>query len=359
MSFKKAAIIGLGLIGGSFAKAVKHADHRIFISAFDKPEILNKAFQDKVIDEKLTGVDTALNSDLIILALPIEQSLKVFKELAPKLNSHQVISDLCSVKGIFADEWKTLSSKGKYVGAHPMTGKEKSGYDNSDLLLYENSVFIICAENENDEALKSYFDFVKLIGARIVLLNAHLHDRITAHVSHLPQLISVLLMNQANSKIDNFALLDFAAGGFRDMTRIASSDFKIWESILRYNKNDILKTLNLFKDQISTLKKLIEEDDYKSIGNQFENARLARNEIPINTKGFIDPLYDITVFVKDQPGMISKISTILFENNINIKDIELLKIREGTGGNFKFYFETENDATKAKLLIITAGFNIQ
>ena len=91
----------------------------------------------------------------------------------------------------------------------------------------------------------------------------------------------------------------------------------------------------------------------------FDDARQLRNEIPINTKGFIDPLFDITVFVKDQPGMISKISTILFENNINIKDIELLKIREGTGGNFKFYFESENDAVKAKLLIVNAGFNIQ
>jgi len=172
-------------------------------------------------------------------------------------------------------------------------------------------------------------------------------------------LLSVLLMNQANSKMDNVALLDFAAGGFRDMTRIASSDFRIWESILRYNKSDILKTLDLFQNQILRLNKLIAENDYKSISDLFESARLARNEIPINTKGFIDPLYDITVFVKDEPGMISKISTILFENNINIKDIELLKIREGTGGNFKFYFESENDASKAKLLIINAGFNIQ
>ncbi len=359
MSFKKIAIIGLGLIGGSFAKAVKHADQSIFISAFDKPEILNKALQEKVIDEKLISIDDSLNSDLIILALPIEQSLKVFKELAPRLKPNQIISDLCSVKGIFADEWKLISSAGKYIGAHPMTGKEKSGYENSDLLLYENSVFIICTKNENDETLKSYIDFIKLIGARIVLLDAHLHDRITAHVSHLPQLLSVLLMNQANNKMDDVALLDFAAGGFRDMTRIASSDFRIWESILRYNKSDILKTLDLFQDQILRLNKLIEDDDYKSIGDLFESARLARNEIPINTKGFIDPLYDITVFVKDEPGMISKISTILFENNINIKDIELLKIREGTGGNFKFYFETENDAAKAKLLIITAGFNIQ
>ncbi len=359
MSFKKVAIIGLGLIGGSFAKAVKHADQGVFISAFDTPEILNKALQEKVIDEELKSLDSSLDSDLIIIALPIEQSLKVFKELAPRLNSDQIISDLCSVKGIFADEWNSISSAGKYIGAHPMTGKEKSGYANSDLLLYENSVFIICTEDQNDETLKTYINFIKLIGARIVLLDAHLHDRITAHVSHLPQLLSVLLMNKANNKMDNVALLDFAAGGFRDMTRISSSDFKIWESILRYNKSDILKTLKLFQDQILRLNKLIEEDDFKSIGDQFESARLARNEIPINTKGFIDPLYDIMVFVKDEPGMISKISTILFENKINIKDIELLKIREGTGGNFKFYFESETDAAKAKLLIINAGFNIQ
>ena len=89
----------------------------------------------------------------------------------------------------------------------------------------------------------------------------------------------------------------------------------------------------------------------------FEISCVARNEISINTKGFIDQLFDIKVFVKDQPGMISKISTILFENNINIKDIELLKIREGTGGNFKFYFESESDAEKAKLLIEQVGFN--
>ncbi|RPI60205.1 MAG: ACT domain-containing protein, partial [Ignavibacteriales bacterium] len=104
---------------------------------------------------------------------------------------------------------------------------------------------------------------------------------------------------------------------------------------------------------------IIKKDDYTDLNKLFDEARQLRNEIPINTKGFIDPLFDITIFVKDQPGMISKISTILFENNINIKDIELLKIREGTGGNFKFYFDSESDAVKAKLLIVNAGFNIQ
>ncbi|MBE0539462.1 MAG: prephenate dehydrogenase/arogenate dehydrogenase family protein [Ignavibacterium sp.] len=359
MIIKKISILGLGLIGGSFAKAIKHARSDILISAFDIPETLNKALNEKVIDEALSAFDDSLNSDLIILALPIEQSLKVFKELSPGLKSNQIISDLCSVKGVFADEWKSISSSGKYIGAHPMTGKEKSGYENSDLLLFENSVFIICSENQDDQTLKPYIDLIKQIGARIALLNAHLHDRITAHVSHLPQLLSVLLMNQTDIKEDNISLLDFAAGGFRDMTRIASSDFKIWESILRFNKSEILNCLNLFQNQISSIIKLIDDDEYKLIGKQFEQARLARNEIPINTKGFIDPLFDITIFVKDEPGMISKISTILFANNINIKDIELLKIREGTGGNFKFYFESEKEAASAKQLIIEAGFRIK
>ena len=279
--------------------------------------------------------------DIIFLALPIAESLNAFRILSPLLNENQIISDLCSVKGIFAENWKKFSSKGIYIGAHPMTGKEKSGYDNSDALLFENSVFIVCSENNNDKLFTEYLNLVRLTGARIALLNPYLHDKITSRVSHLPQLLSVLLVNQVSDKEGELSVLDFAAGGFRDMTRIASSDFNIWESILSFNKNNILESLNLFEKQIVQLKKLIGNDNLGTIANLFESARITRNEIPVNTKGFIDPLYDITVFVKDQPGMISKISTILFENDINIKDIELLKIREGTGGNFKFYFETE------------------
>ena len=358
MTINRVAVLGLGLIGGSFVKAVKHADDKIIISAFDKPDVLKKARQENVIDEALTSIEDSLNYDLIILALPIEQSLNIFRQLAPRLKSNQIISDLCSVKGIFADEWKTFASKGTYIGAHPMTGKEKSGYDNSDLLLFENSIFIICCENEHKEKLDLYVKFIKQTGARIVLLAAHLHDKVTANVSHLPQLLSVLLMNNADSKSENINMLDFAAGGFRDMTRIASSDFSIWQSIINYNKNNILESLNLFENKIVQMKEFIEKENLESINKLFEQARIARNEIPFNTKGFIDPLYDITVFVKDEPGMISKISTILFENHINIKDIELLKIREGTGGNFKFYFESKSDADKAKRLIFSAGFYI-
>jgi prephenate dehydrogenase len=355
LKLDRIAIIGLGLIGGSFAKALKHANPKLFISAYDKDEVLNQALSENVIDEKLSFADQILNSDIIFLALPIEKSLEVFKTLSPQLKENQIISDLCSVKGIFVEEWNKLKSNGVYIGAHPMTGKEKSGYENSDALLFENSVFIVCAENGTH--LENYISLIKTSGARISLLDAKLHDKITSEVSHLPQLLSVLLVNHSSQKMDEHSFLDFAAGGFRDMTRIASSDFNIWESILKYNKSEIIESINKFENELEHLKEKLAEDDFKIISELFEQARLSRNEIPINTKGFIDPLFEITVFVKDQPGMISKISTILFENNINIKDMELLKIREGTGSNFKFYFESESDAQKAKVLIEQVGFS--
>ena len=143
MKIKRLAIIGLGLIGASLAKAIKHIVPATEIAAFDYPDILEQAVSDKTIDVTLQSYNDALEYDLIFLALPIERSIEAFKELSPLLKSNQTISDLCSVKGIFADEWKTLKSKGSYLGAHPMAGKEKGGYKNSDSLLFENSKTII------------------------------------------------------------------------------------------------------------------------------------------------------------------------------------------------------------------------
>ena len=356
MKIKRLAIIGLGLIGASLAKAIKHIVPATEIAAFDYPDILEQAVSDKTIDVTLQSYNDALEYDLIFLALPIERSIEAFKELSPLLKSNQTISDLCSVKGIFADEWKTLKSKGSYLGAHPMAGKEKGGYKNSDSLLFENSTFIISEESKKYDALAEYAELIKSIGARITFLDPYLHDEIVAKVSHLPQLLSVILVNQAAIKKNGIQFIDFAAGGFRDMTRIASSDFNIWESILEYNKGEILKSLDSFQEDLNKIKSLVANEKSELLGDLFDKARALRDETPINNKGFLDPLFDINMFMKDEPGMISKISTVLFENHINIKDIELLKIREGTGGNFKLYFESKIEAEKAKRILDGIGF---
>jgi prephenate dehydrogenase len=355
---KNIAIIGLGLIGGSFAKALKQADKSIHIGAYDRTNIIQQALADGVIDTDISFIENALNYEIIMICLPIDESISIFDKLASQLKQGQIISDFCSVKKVFSELWNKNRKDGTYIGAHPMTGKEKGGYENSDPLLFENSVFIICDQDKssNQKVLNTYIELVKLSGARITFLSPDIHDIITANVSHIPQLLSVLLVNQADKQRDDISFLDFAGGGFRDMTRIASSDFSVWKSILSNNSDEIINSLKEYSAKLNKLILLLEKNNTDAIKELFEKARTAREEIPFNNKGFLEPLFDITVFVKDEPGMISKISTVLFKENINIKDIELLKIREGKGGNFKFYFEDEPAAKRAKYLIEHEGF---
>lgn len=349
------SILGLGLIGGSIAKALKNSNLPVFISAFDKKEILLTALDDRTIDNALDSVDDSLESEIIFLSFPINLSLSTFEYLIPRLKDNTIISDVCGVKGIFENKWNELNSGGIYIGGHPMTGKEKGGYSNSDPLLFENAVYIL-SDKRKEKISEKLITVIKSLGARITFLDPYLHDKIVSYVSHLPQLLAVALTNSAAKNEKDTHYLDFTAGGFRDMTRIASSDFSIWEDIIKYNRDYILISVNDFILQLENCKKNISDNNFSDISDYFESSRKKRDEIPMNTKGFINPLVDIFVFVKDEPGILSKITTTLFNNGINIKDIELLKIREGTGGTFRLSFVSETDAQNAKKLLEQIGF---
>ena len=357
MKIEKVAIIGLGLIGGSIAKALKNFSSQCFISAYDKPDVLDKAFSQKVIDKKLSSNAESLNSDLIFVCLPVNASIDVFENLADKLNGDQILTDVCGVKSVFQEIWDKKERKGYYIGGHPMNGKENSGYDNSDPLLFENCVYILNESAKEFPNIDSFTEIIHRLGAKINFLNPKVHDVIVASVSHLPQLVSVSLINSAALKGSDINFFDYAAGGFRDMTRIAASEFSVWEPIISKNQKNIIQAIENFISDLEQMKKSISGEDYNSIAKKFESARIKRDEIPKSNKGFIKQIYDVFVFVKDEPGVLSKISTALFENNINIKDIELLKIREGTGGTFRFAFESESDAERAKMVIEKIGFS--
>ena len=356
MKINKIAIIGLGLIGGSLAKAIKKADPGIIISALDQDNILTQALEDSVINKKLTEIKDSVDSDAIFICLPVSASLKVFDEILPMLNENQILSDSCSIKGIFNQIWQNSKSKGIYIGGHPMTGKEKSGYENSDSMLFENTVYILTNGHDSNERINEFVSLIESLGAHVTFLDANIHDSIVAEVSHLPQLLATTLVNTI-SQHKEFNILSFAAGGFRDMTRIASSPFNVWEPIITQNKEKILVALDSFKKELADLYSKIQNEDYQELANKFESARVRRDVIPKNSKGFISRLYDVFIYVKDQPGEMSKISTALYENNINIKDIEVLKIREGSGGSFRLAFSNEDDAKKAKHIIESIGFS--
>lgn len=356
---KKISIIGLGLIGGSIAKALKNSELELEITALDKDKILAEAIDANVIDRRIEKIEDSVSADVIFLCLPVELSLKYLKKLAPLLSTNQIITDVSGVKGIFEKEWSNLESDGVYIGGHPMTGKEKGGYENSDPLLFENSVYILSNHEKENPEFEEFVKLINALGARITLLDPYLHDKVVANVSHLPQLLSVSLVNNSVVKSDGVSFSDFAAGGFRDMTRIAASDFSIWEKIIQYNRNEILKAIESLKTELALVESLVEHDDFKRLADKFESSRKKRDEIPKDTKGFLHQLHDLFVFVRDEPGVISKISTALFNNDINIKDIELLKIREGTGGTFRLSFDSESDVNRAGQIIRKEGFEIK
>jgi len=353
LSSLKISIIGLGLIGGSIAKSIKQNFPSIEISAFDIPEVFEKALSEGVINSALSEIEMSADTDIIFLALPTNLSLKALSTLAPALKESTILTDVSGVKSVFHQRWDEVKQKGIFIGGHPMTGKENGGYANSDQLLFENAVYIL-TRKEKTSNIDILISLLESLGARIIFLTPEEHDRVVASVSHLPQLIAVSLINSLPEE----QTIHLAAGGFRDITRIASSAFNIWEPVIQNNKIEILNALERFEHQIKTIKTAIINDDVKALQEAFENAAAVRDEIPKNSKGFIRQLYDLLVYVNDEPGVLAKLTNALFEEGINIKDIELLKIREGTGGTFRLSFEYPNEKTRAALVIIKLGYKI-
>jgi len=356
VKIQKIGIIGLGLIGGSIAKAIKSAGISVDIYGYDKKEIIQAALKEKSIDFSADSFSGLSDCELIFICLPVDATLSVIEEIAPILKKGAVVTDVCGVKSAIQQKWDFLKSDGIYFGGHPMAGKEKGGYENSDPLLFENAVYIISDKAKNNTKADGFLTIISSLGCRIIFLSPRVHDFVVANVSHLPQLVSVALVNSVSKDTGDIRSIDFAAGGFKDMTRIASSNFDIWQPVITNNKTAILNSLDNLIDELNAIKSSIIKNDDIFLENKFENARVKRDEIPATRKGFITPLYDITVFIKDQPGVISQISSALYKMDINIKDIELLKIREGTGGNFRMAFESEETANKAKEVIKNIGF---
>jgi len=278
LQIKKISILGLGLIGGSIAKAVKAAGENIAISAFDKKHrVLQKAKRENIIDEILKSVEDSINSDLIILAMPVDKSLEAFETLLPLLTRKNIITDVCGIKNIFEEKRNNIESQGHYIGAHPMAGNEASGYENSDPGLFKGTKYIISSFATNCSRIKDFQDFIELLGAKAVFLNPEIHDKIVARISHMPQLMSVALMNTIDEK-DSTNCLEFAGPDFKDMTRLASSPFTSWKSILKYNREEIITAIEKLHFNLTKIEDYLQCEDFDSIEKMFRESKSRKKE---------------------------------------------------------------------------------
>ncbi len=357
----KIAIIGLGVIGGSLGLAIKQNNPHVVIVGFDSPRVLRRARKQKAIDISAPSLRSAVSdADIVFVCTPVESILKLLPKISRFISPQTIVTDVGSVKGVIQScAKKCFSLGGILIGVHPMAGSEGSGIEYADELLFQNAVYVLCPFPGGRKKIQPLVSLLKSIGARILTMDAREHDRVAAAISHLPQLIAVSLMDHAARKNKrNPAFLQLAAGGFRDMTRIASSPFYVWKDILSNNRDEARQALGEFEKLLGQFRKGLLQSSLSDVGKRFIRAKSFRDSIPKSTKGFLHSLHDLFVWVDDKPGTLAKMTTVLSRSGININDIELLKVREGQGGTFRLSFESAETARNASKVLRLKGFRV-
>lgn len=365
MPIRNVAIAGLGLIGGSLAKAWRSRGLDLHVTGFDRPDVLDAARADGTLDHGASSLaDAVREADLVVLALPLPEILAAFEEIAPHLAPHAIVTDVGSVKGAVADAARVLPP-GRFVGGHPMAGAEKGGYAHADPYLFENATYVLCPpDGRSAEAFtRDYAGLIRLVeatGARVLLLDAHRHDLIAAHVSHVPQLLATALAAATGTAAaTDDAVFTLAAGGFRDMTRIAESPFSVWQGILHANRAPVLATLDAQIEVLRQIREALAAGDDYSLTHLFASGAETRRRVPTRSKGFLRPLHEIRLHAVDAPGFLARVTHVLYEAGLNVKDLELLKVREGTGGTFRIAFSSPAEAERALDVLHAAGFRAE
>lgn len=353
MSDASIAFIGLGLIGGSIARGIKREEPNTTIMAYMRTRSrLLHAKEDGIVDVILDGIGEELREcDLIFLCTPVEYNAKYLSEIQAFLKPGAIITDVGSTKTDIHKEVNRLGMESQFVGGHPMAGSEKTGYENSTDHLLENAYYIITpTAASTEEQVNRLVRIAGMIGSIPLVLDYHEHDFITAAISHLPHIIASSLVNLVKSSDNQEGIMKrLAAGGFKDITRIASSSPEMWEQICMTNSGNLSVILERYISSLSKILKELKENDSQFIYQLFETSRDYRNSFSEKVPGSIAPDYSFTVDMADEVGAISTLSVILAAKGISIKNIGINHNREHGEGTLRIAFydkETMDNAWK-------------
>jgi cyclohexadieny/prephenate dehydrogenase len=283
--FKRIALIGFGLIGGSIARAARAQGLASEIVTSARSEKTRARVAELgVVDQVLeTNAEAAKDADLVILCIPVGACGPVTQEIAPFLKPDAIVSDVGSVKGAVAREMAPYIPQGvHFVPAHPVAGTEHSGPDSGFAELFINRWCILTPPEDTDPAaVEKLRAFWAGLGARVEIMTPDHHDLVLAITSHLPHLIAYTIVGTADelAQVTSSEVIKFSAGGFRDFTRIASSDPTMWRDVFLNNKEAVLEMLGTFNEDLSKLTRAIRRNDGEALFEHFSRTRAIRRGI--------------------------------------------------------------------------------
>lgn len=352
--------VGLGLIGGSIAKALKEADRSVSIVAYDTNKTtLETALAEGVADKITLSVDTSFSvCDYIFLCAPVSDNAFNLELIGKYLSSDCILTDVGSVKTDIHEHIAAAGLNSHFIGGHPMAGSERTGYTNSKAALLENAYYILTPTEETSyDKIMAYNNLVKKIGAIPLVLTFAQHDYVTAAVSHLPHVIAASLVNLVRDCDSEDGIMKLiAAGGFKDITRIASSSPDMWQQICMTNSENIGVLLDSYISSLLKIRQELETGQADSLYSLFGDARTYRDSFINTPSGPIKREYALTVDIADEPGSLASIATMLALNAISIKNIGIVHNREYEEGVLRIEFYQEDSVWEAKKLLSGRGF---
>ena len=344
-------VIGLGLIGGSIALALQKAPETRVYGYDALPQTRELAKTLHVVHEIVEDPSAiASKMDFIIFGTPVNATLSWMKELQTwPLKETVIVSDTGSTKSLIMQQAQQLKANGiTFIGGHPMAGSHKSGVTAAKPYLFENAYYMLTPfQDELQTNIERLEQLLKYTIGKFVIVDAEEHDHMTAVVSHFPHIVAASLVHQLNLENAQMPLTrSLAAGGFRDITRIASSSPILWRDITMQNRQELIGQLDLWMDEMSRVKDILQHGTGDMVEQYFAVAKEVRDALPTSSGALFVP-YDLYVDIPDYPGVISEITGYLAEDNISITNIRIVETREDVFGILVISFQNNDDRERA------------
>ncbi|QTD42175.1 prephenate dehydrogenase [Sporosarcina sp. Te-1] len=357
------AIIGLGLIGGSLGLALKR-NPDISITGFDRSyKTADEAYRRGIIDMIAPSAESACEkADFVFFATPVNTTVSLMKEASNwKFKQDVILTDTGSTKFPIMEAAKDLAERRiDVIGGHPMAGSHKSGVSAAKAHLFENAYYILTPQDTTApakvESLKTLLTPTK---GKVVVLEAGQHDRMTAIVSHFPHIVASSMVSLlARQEAGQPFVKNLAAGGFRDLTRIASADPIMWRDITIQNKEELLNQLDGWMREMEKVRSMLHSNEPERIFDFFAEAKQYRDQLPSTTEGAVQGAlympFDLHIDVPDHPGVISEITKILADERISLTNIRIVETRTDVYGILVVSFQTAEDRKKARQVLSRA-----
>lgn len=347
--------IGLGLIGGSIARAIREKLPSSRIIAFDVSQDTLTAARDAGIADAVTAsIDSGFSScDYLFLCAPVQKNDENLRAVKAVISPDCLLTDVGSVKGSIHRAIREAGLERQFIGGHPMAGSERTGFLNSKALLLENVYYILTPTQEVPaDKIRAFQELVQTLGAIPLVLTPEQQDYVTAAVSHLPHVIAASLVNLVRNRDSQDGVMKMiAAGGFKDITRIASSSPAMWQQICLTNAENISSLLSDYIDSLTEIKSFLDTGNGDALYGLFDTARTYRDSFTDAPSGPIKKSYSVNIDIMDRAGSISSVVDLLARNNISIKNIGVSHNREFESGTLHIEFYGEEPARKACALL--------